>query len=103
MAELQVIMGVPGPWPDRAALTQAVASRSDWLFAGSVLRHQQTGAAFEVEIYDRDPGLRSAFEIAGEGRFDASDLDQIQRHGHTVYLVGAAGSVPRIWEAARAV
>jgi hypothetical protein len=62
----EIILGVPGRWKDSQDIVLSIAEQSNgYLFAGSVLMHTSTKSGFSLEIYERDPQLVKAFEIAG--------------------------------------
>jgi len=83
-----LIVGIPGPWKDRSALMRALVEGHNgrYLFAGMILLDVQEDEPVEMEIYDPDPNLARAFEIAGQGKLSADTLRKIQTHRQTVYL-----------------
>ena len=104
MSELpKIIVGIPGTWTDRSAIVEAIAKQSDgYLFAGMTLMNIQTKWSCTIEVYDNDPRLRKAFEVAGDEQFDKQLLDQIDGHTHTIYLVTDGGSPENARAVARA-
>ena len=100
----RIIVGVPGTWPSRTALVQAVAGESGgYLFAGRVLMNTATKESWELEVYEQDPNLARAFALAGRGSVTEADLDAVAAHTCTAYLIGEGGSVEaaqRMMEAA---
>lgn len=96
--ESKLVIGVPGNWADRAAIVRSIAEDSDgYLFVGSLMSHVESKEVCTLEIYDHDPDLQRAFELAGCGKFSESELDAIGNHTNTLYVSGP-GSSP---EAAR--
>jgi hypothetical protein len=90
----QTVIGIPGRWPNRSDIVTSIASRSGgYLFAGMVMMKIGTKDGFTLEIYDRDPNLKNAFSIAGRGRLTDEDLDAIDSHTFTLYVVADGGSV----------
>lgn len=89
----QIIIGVPGMWKDHKdvvlSIAQANEATSDptYLAAGQVFADLKTKDAFEFEIYEHDPHMPTAFEVAGQGRFEPDQLKAIADHNLTVYLV----------------
>ena len=94
MSELPtIVVGVPGKWADRSAILESIVKHSGgYLFAGMLLMHIETKWSCSLEIYENDPNLRRAFEIAGGGRFSAAQLDEIDEHTFTLYLSCDGGS-----------
>ncbi|CRK85100.1 DUF4261 domain-containing protein [Neobacillus massiliamazoniensis] len=86
MAEVQVIIGVPGKWKNRTELIQSVVSNGDgYLMAGYIIHNAKKDVGFEVEVYEHDPHLKEAFSYAGT--FEDSLLDEIEHHTLTVYVI----------------
>lgn len=84
----QIIIGIPGPWPDRSAITRAVTSQSSgWLYAGVVLMNMSTRKSFALDVQAQDPNMEEAFRIAGGGRIPENELAAIGAHRHTLYVV----------------
>jgi len=89
----RIIVGVPGSWPSRTALVQAVAGESGgYLFAGRVLMNTATKESWELEVYEQDPNLARAFALAGRGSVTDVDLEAVAAHTCTAYLIGEGGS-----------
>ena len=89
----QVVIGVPGQWTNDAEIVSSIAENSGgYLFAGSVLINIESKWSCMLEVYDHEPQMRRAFEIAGFGRIDDSELQAIDEHTHTLYLSGDGGS-----------
>ena len=94
----KTVIGIPGTWATRAEIVQAIAKDSGgYIFAGQVLMEVATKNSWTLEVYDHEPNLRSAFEIAGQGAFSSSLLDQIDSHTFTLYVLSDQAST----EAAR--
>lgn len=89
----KIILCVPGMWPDRQAVVQALAEKSGgFILVGSILQETATKTRFVVDIAEHDPALARAFAIAGRGTMGDSDVEPIRRHKLAVYLVGDGGS-----------
>lgn len=90
----QTVIGVPGRWANQTDIVTSIIKRSGgYLFAGLLMMHMETKESFKLEIYNRDPNLREAFAIAGGNRFTDVDLDAIESHTLTLYIIGEGGSV----------
>ncbi len=95
MSELPtIVIGIPGKWADRSAIIESIVKHSDgYMFAGMILMNIESKWSCKLEIYEHEPVLRQAFEIAGGGRFDSSTLDDIDDHTFTLYLSCDGGSL----------
>jgi hypothetical protein len=92
MIESKIIIGIPGFWKDRSDIVKALAEKSGgYLFLGGMLSKINTKDFFEMEIYDHDDGLKKAFSYAGN--FTTEQLDAIERHTCTLYIIGKGGSI----------
>lgn len=90
---LQIVIGIPGRWPDRADIITSIAERSGgYLFAGMFMVKIGSKDSCRVEIYERDPNLKNAFVLAGRERLTENDLENIEQHNFTLYLVADGGS-----------
>jgi Domain of unknown function (DUF4261) len=99
----QIIVGVPGRWASRSEIVRGIARKSGgYLFAGSILMDTATNDAFTLEIYEHDPRLREAFEVAGGGRYTKSQLNAIESHTYTLYAICEGGSCESAWKMMRA-
>jgi hypothetical protein len=91
----RTVIGVPGHWADRSEIVTSIATRSaGYLFAGAAMVKIGTEESFGLEVYEHDPRLKKAFLVAGGKWFPAADLDWIESHTFTLYLVAEGGSVP---------
>jgi hypothetical protein len=92
---IEIILCIPGKWKDRSELVIALAAMNndEYLFAGNVLMHIPSNEFFEVEVREYDDRMRKAFEIAGAGRLNEADLDEIGNHSFTVYIIGKGGDM----------
>jgi hypothetical protein len=110
---VKTVVGVPGRWADRTEVQNRLLEKSGLLFLGPASVLVDTRARgkdpkpLTVEVYDRDPSMRRAFEVAGGGRLPKGLLDAIDEHAMTVYLVDENGGAPeraaRLLRAAAAV
>lgn len=90
----QIVIGVPGNWSTRNEIVANIAHRGNGLLlAGFVLMDSTTQEAYEVEIYDHDPELAKAFEIAGRLRMSQSDIEAIRSHTFILYLIAKSASL----------
>jgi len=89
----RVVIGIPGTWTDHSDIVTGIAKHSGgYLYAGMILMHIETRWSCTLEIYDRDPEMRRAFELAGGGQLSDSELDAIDQHTYTIYLSADGGS-----------
>lgn len=93
--KVTIIIGVPGPWPDRSAIIRAVTTSNlnVLLMAGKALIHLPTKHGFEFDIYPHDPHMGRAFAAAGGQWVTEADLAFIDSHQQTVYLLGPGGNL----------
>ena len=94
MSELPtIVIGIPGKWADRSAIVESIVKHSGgYMFAGMILMNVESKWSCKLEIYEHDPDLRRAFEIAGGGRITDAILDEIDGHTFTFYLSCDGGS-----------
>jgi hypothetical protein len=84
----QIIVGVPGLWPDRSAFLHGlIASDTGFIFAGMLMMDVETKESVQVDLYDHDPDLVRSFAIAGGGQLSDETLTSIAAHTFTVYLI----------------
>jgi hypothetical protein len=84
----EIIVGIPGHWKSRSEIVQSIASNSGGLiFAGTVMLDTRTNEAFPLHIYEHDPSLARAFQIAGQGRMPEQTIAQIGSHTFTLYCI----------------
>lgn len=85
-----IILCVPGPWPDREAFLGAIIDHSDGRFvaAGGILLDTETknavGFQFE-EGFNED--LPESFELASQGKISAETHKKITVHKSVAYLL----------------
>ena len=92
----QIVIGIPGKWPSRKAIVTDIASKSNGLlFAGLVLMNTATKEGYKLEVYEHDPHLAKAFEIAGRPRITEENVQAIRSHTFTLYLI-AEGRSPEM-------
>lgn len=92
--EQTIVIGIPGKWKNRDAIVEAIATHSDgYIFAGMMLMNSNTNESFGLEIYEKDPNLRQAFEYASMGQMSKEELDAIDEHTFTLYIIGEGGSI----------
>lgn len=89
-----IVLSVPGPWTDNAALTDAIRSTNrDFTVRMGLLIHSATGNIYQTELMEQDPHLQLAYRSANRGSLDAADLTQIGEHVSVAYLVGSGGTL----------
>lgn len=92
-ADPEIILCIPGQWPDHTALVTAIATKSDgYLFAGGVMMHLVSQDGFEVHVDGVDPRVPRAFELAGRRSLTPDDMLAIRAHTQVLYLIGPGGS-----------
>ncbi|MGZ3475393.1 MAG: hypothetical protein ACXWUG_14775 [Polyangiales bacterium] len=81
-----IVLGVPGLWESSAQVQKACGHL--WPGPAPVMRvADRKFMPFSVEVHDRHPDLRRAFEIAGRGQIPPAILAAIERHTMTLYIV----------------
>ncbi|KLD76633.1 hypothetical protein FZ025_16165 [Xanthomonas hyacinthi] len=89
----RIVLCIPGPWQDRSQFLAAIVRGSGgYLFAGRILRHVQTGDAFELQYEPRDPRMAAAFAAAGPHWRGSAEMARIDAHASVAYLIGVGGS-----------
>lgn len=86
----QIVIGIPGLWKSRKEIVQSISG--GYLFAGNILSKVGSNHFFEVEVYEYDSKLSNAFRIGGAGSFSTEQLDEINSHTLTIYLIGKGGT-----------
>jgi Domain of unknown function (DUF4261) len=96
MADFDIVLCIPGKWPDRTtALRRLLETNGDeYIFMNNMMMHSEAGTSFRVNIQPADPKLAHAFEVAGQGRLTEAELRQIGEHSLVVYLIGKGGGLP---------
>lgn len=95
--EQTIVLGFPGQWENQEAIVKALNQHTDYSYAGISLLHHPSKQSFGIEIYEKDENMRTAFEQLSMGRMTPEQLEAIEQHTFTVYLIGKGGTV----EAAR--
>jgi len=94
--DTEIIIGIPGKWLTHRDIVTDIATKSNGLlFAGLVLMDTATNEGHKLEVYDFDPDLANAFEIAGQPRMSKADVQAIHSHTFTLYLIAKGGSPER--------
>jgi hypothetical protein len=89
----KIVIGIPGAWKDQSDIVTTIANQGcGYLYAGMILMHIDTKWSCTLDVYDRDPEMRRAFEIAGGGTLPESELIAIDQHAFTAYLSTDGGS-----------
>lgn len=84
----KIIIGIPGFWEDRSSIVGEIAKKcgSKFLFAGMILMDTEDNNHVEMEIYEYDKNLKTAFETASQGKIKPDILNKIENHKQTIYL-----------------
>jgi hypothetical protein len=88
-----IIIGIPGIWDSQREISAAIARSYRFVYAGKILLDMQTQKSCYLEVYDRDPHLTTAFDIAGKGFIPDTILHDISTHTHTVYAIANSPSM----------
>ena len=93
--KVTIVIGVPGLWPDRSSIIRAVAENNlnQLLMAGKVVMRLPSNHGFEFEIYPHDLNMGRAFAAAGHHWITEADLEQLNAHTQTVYVLGPGGNL----------
>lgn len=92
--EQTIIIGIPGQWKDRTAITEAILNKSGgYTYGGVMLINSATQESFGLEIFEHEPQLKAAFEFAGKDKLSSKELEAIDKHTFTIYVIGEGGSI----------
>jgi hypothetical protein len=94
--KIESVVCVPGPWADRDAMMRAVAELLGedgprFVMAGALMVELVSEAELEWRWEPRAEGLGRAFEIAGRGSLEASELAAIAAAPGHVFLIDPEG------------
>ena len=90
----KIIMCIPGTWDSHQELVSAIVmSNSGYLYADSVMNNSETGSSAEIEHYEYDEAVSTAFRTLSIGRFDEEELEAIDAHKSVVYVICEGGSL----------
>ncbi len=94
MASKDITLCIPGPWKDRSDIITAIAQThaGEYVVGGYTLLHVSSGNSFRIEIEERNPKMREAFELGGQALSEA-DFRLIDQHQSVVYIIGEGGSM----------
>lgn len=79
----ELILSVPGPWRDNADLLRRIVTvepKGRYVYAGLLLTDLVKQDHVELELFDADPELSEAFEVAGQKRLPEALIDELKRH-----------------------
>ena len=97
--EVEIVIGIPGKWQTRNDIVRDIASKSEGLlFAAMVVMDTATNESYRLEVYDNNPHLAEAFALAGRQSLTESDIQAIQSHTFTLYLIAKGGSLEKAQE-----
>lgn len=87
-SEPAIVIGIPGKWNDHSDIVTSIVQKSGgYLFAGKILMHIETSTSFELEIYEHDPTLAEKVRSSSLGQIPEEDLQAVEEHTHTLYLL----------------
>ncbi|WP_299459873.1 hypothetical protein [uncultured Microscilla sp.] len=90
---MKAVIGVPGYWKSHEEIPKLIAACNDnFICAGSTLINTKTQAFFELEVYDHDPDLKISYAYCGRKTFTDEDIQAVDKHTCTVYIIGEAGT-----------
>ena len=93
----KIIMCIPGVWDSHQELVSAIAmSNSGYLYAGSVMYNSETDSSGEIEHFEYDEAVPTAFRALSVGRFSEEELEAIGNHTSVVYVTCEAGSIEAV-------
>lgn len=87
--ERSLLVCVPGPWEDGADLVRRVIvlePKGQFVLAGGVLADIADKDHVALEFHPSDTQMRTAFELAGQGKLSESILSAIEQHRSVAYL-----------------
>lgn len=89
----QIVIVVPGFWPDHKELVQSIAVKSGgYLFAGHVLLNTSTHQHWELFVLERDPNIARTLALTGQGSISMDDVSTIAEHSLVCVLTAEGGS-----------
>jgi hypothetical protein len=87
--ESELIICIPGTWPDRKDFLRQVIEHESvgrYMFAGMMLADLKEKDHVPLDFCPADPQMSRAFKIAGQGKIPAEVLEQIDGHTSVVFL-----------------
>jgi len=79
----ELIVSVPGPWEDDADLRRRIINvepEGRYLYAGRLLTDLVEKDQVGLELFEADPELPAAFDVAGQRRLPQKLIDELARH-----------------------
>lgn len=90
---LEMVLCIPGPWPDRDACFKAVMQDSGgYLMLGDSLLHVASSFKCALEFQGPDPEIERAFSASASDWRDTPEMRAIAEHRSVVYLIGQGGT-----------
>ncbi len=86
---IETILCIPGGWEDRSDFLRRVVThepKGRFMFAGLILADVHEKNHVGLEVHPRDPQMRRAFELAGQGKLGDPVLSAVDTHTSVVYL-----------------
>lgn len=100
---MTAVIGVPGYWKNKEEVMQQItAHNNEFICVGSTLINTKTQALFEIEVYDHDPDLKISYAYCGRRTFTDKDVQAVDKHTYTVYIIGESGSPALAYELVKA-
>jgi len=93
IASPDIILSVPGSWPDAAALGASLAAEGEGAPARGRLRDAETGAEYRVEAHPPDADLARAFLAADPDGIEPVNIEAIAQCAVVVRVTAAGGSL----------
>jgi hypothetical protein len=89
-----IVLGIPGPWNNLDEVVRAISENvTDFALREGRLIRLSDDKPFQLELMERDPELRQYYALANRRSLSAADLDRIDTHQSTAYLIGPGGTL----------
>lgn len=83
---VETVIGIPGNWDNIGDLSKSLGIITDEIMIkGSLILNTKVNEIYEVELYDYDEEMWKSFSYSGN--FSESDLEEIDKHKSTVYVI----------------
>jgi hypothetical protein len=90
---VETVIAIPGIWVNESELQKALSQCENIVYDNDQIIDLTTSSKFDIEIYEYDSCLTKSFSIAGYRSLTETDLNDIESHKHTLYLIGSGGSI----------
>lgn len=89
-----LVICIPGPWPDRDACFQAIMHNSGgYVMLGEHLLNITLSFKCEIEFHGSDPRMEQAFSASGSHWRETPAMHAIAEHRSVIYLIGRGGTL----------